>query len=39
MAGSAVLDTRNHLDADAVARAGLVLHGLGRELRVPDQAM
>jgi UDPglucose 6-dehydrogenase len=31
MAGSTVLDTRNHLDADALARAGLVLHGLGRE--------
>jgi hypothetical protein len=26
-----VLDTRNHLDADALGRAGLVLHGLGRE--------
>jgi UDPglucose 6-dehydrogenase len=39
MSGSTVLDTRNHLDADALARAGLVLQGLGRELRVPDQAM
>ncbi|MEU4740000.1 UDP-glucose/GDP-mannose dehydrogenase family protein [Actinosynnema sp. NPDC023658] len=38
MSGSTVLDTRNHLDPDALARAGLVLHGLGRELRVPDQA-
>ncbi|MEU4442554.1 UDP-glucose/GDP-mannose dehydrogenase family protein [Actinosynnema sp. NPDC050801] len=39
MSGSTVLDTRNHLDADALARAGLVLHGLGRELRVSDQAV
>ena len=38
MSGSTVLDTRNHLDADALARAGLVLRALGRELRVPDQA-
>ncbi|WP_158850529.1 UDP-glucose dehydrogenase family protein [Saccharothrix deserti] len=35
MSGSTVLDTRNHLDPDALARAGLVLHGLGRDLRVP----
>ncbi|MFD7652461.1 UDP-glucose dehydrogenase family protein [Actinosynnema sp. NPDC059797] len=31
MAGSTVLDTRNHLDPDALRRAGLVLRGLGRE--------
>ncbi|MFI9008697.1 UDP-glucose dehydrogenase family protein [Actinosynnema sp. NPDC053489] len=38
MSGSTVLDTRNHLDADALARAGLELHGLGREVgRAPVQ--
>ncbi|MDU0289613.1 UDP-glucose/GDP-mannose dehydrogenase family protein [Saccharothrix longispora] len=31
MTGSTVLDTRDHLDPDALHRAGLVLLGLGRE--------
>ncbi|MEU5691052.1 UDP-glucose/GDP-mannose dehydrogenase family protein [Actinosynnema sp. NPDC020468] len=30
MSGSVVLDTRNHLDPDALRRAGLALHGVGR---------
>ncbi|QFZ16099.1 UDP-glucose dehydrogenase family protein [Saccharothrix syringae] len=34
MAGSTVLDTRNHLDPDALLRAGLVLDGTGRVHRV-----
>ncbi|RKT51899.1 UDP-glucose dehydrogenase family protein [Saccharothrix australiensis] len=35
MAGSVVLDTRDHLDADALRRAGLVLRGLGRPQHAP----
>ncbi|MBW4719526.1 UDP-glucose dehydrogenase family protein [Saccharothrix obliqua] len=30
MSGSVVLDTRDHLDVDALRRAGLARHGLGR---------
>ncbi|GAA3860583.1 UDP-glucose/GDP-mannose dehydrogenase family protein [Saccharothrix violaceirubra] len=35
MSGTTVLDTRNHLDPDALRRAGLTLRGVGRPVEVP----